>query len=103
MKKTATLLLLVTFLSTQFSFAQKQANRWYFGMFAGLDFNSGAPVPVSDGMLNTAEGCSSIADANGNLLFYTDGITVFNRVHDTMPNGFDLTGDISSTQSALIV
>lgn len=103
MRKTATLLLLLTFLNTQISFAQKQANRWYFGMFAGLDFNSGAPVPVLDGMLNTAEGSSSIADANGQLLFYTDGITVFNRIHDTMPNGIDLMGDISSTQSALIV
>ena len=103
MKKTATLLLLLTFLNTQISFAQKQANRWYFGMFTGLDFNTGVPVPVLDGMLNTAEGCSSIADANGQLLFYTDGITVFNRIHDTMPNGFDLMGDISSTQSALIV
>ncbi|MES2620006.1 MAG: T9SS type A sorting domain-containing protein [Bacteroidota bacterium] len=101
MRNIFTLLLLITIV--QISSAQKQANRWYFGMLAGLDFNSGAPVPVYDGMLYTAEGSSSIADSAGNLLFYTDGITVFNRIHDTMPNGFDLMGDISSTQSALIV
>jgi PKD repeat protein len=104
MKKNYSLLtILLTLLSFQISSAQKQANRWYFGMYAGLDFNGGAPVAVTDGALNTVEGCSSIADSLGQLLFYTDGITVYNRQHGIMPNSGDLMGDISSTQSALIV
>src|SRR5690606_37545383 len=56
-----------------------------------------------DGQLNTIEGCSSISDENGNLLFYTDGITVYNRLHVIMSNGFGLLGDPSSSQSAIVV
>ncbi len=83
--------------------AQKEANIWYFGANAGLDFNSGAPVALTDGQLNTLEGCATISDSNGNLLFYTDGISAWNRNHTFMQNGFGLLGDSSSTHSALIV
>ena len=31
------------------SIAQREANIWYFGANAGLDFNSGAPVPLTNG------------------------------------------------------
>ncbi|MFL1013666.1 T9SS type B sorting domain-containing protein [Flavisericum labens] len=83
--------------------AQKETNIWYFGEYAGLDFNSGIPVPLSDGKLDTGEGCATICDKNGNLLFYTDGVTVWNRNHEVMLNGTWLGGDSSSTHSALIV
>jgi gliding motility-associated-like protein len=39
----------------------------------------------------------------GNLLFYTNGVTVWNKNHEVMPNGDELLGNVSSTQSALIV
>ncbi len=85
-------------------FAQKEANIWYFGNGAGLDFNGGAPVPLIDGQLSTLEGCASIADRNtGQLLFYTDGITVWDANHNMMPNGNWLGGNPSSTQSGIIV
>ena len=83
--------------------AQSEVNIWYFGQKAGLDFNSGNPTPLLDGELDTFEGCSTISDFNGNLLFYSDGITVWNRNHLVMPNGIGLSGNSSSTQSALIV
>ncbi len=83
--------------------AQQEAAVWYFGRNAGLDFNAGAPVPLTNGALNTYEGSASISDTNGNLLFYTDGITVWNRNHVPMPNGTGLLGDPSSTQSGIIV
>lgn len=83
--------------------AQKQANIWYFGHKAGLDFSSGNPQPLSNSMMNTDEGCASIADNDGNLLFYTNGINVWNRNHRQMPNGYKLMGHRSSTQSAIIV
>ena len=95
-------LLFLLMLSTV-SYAQKEGNIWYFGENAGLDFNSGIPVALTDGAINTHEGCSVISDANGNLLFYTDGVTVWNKNHKQMPNGFGLLGHSSSTQSALIV
>ena len=84
-------------------FAQKENYVWYFGQFAGLDFNSGVPVALTNGMLETQEGCSTMSDGNGNLLFYTDGITVWDKNHNQMPNGFGLAGGYSATQSALIV
>jgi hypothetical protein len=40
------------------SFSQKQANKWYFGKHAGLDFSSGAAVPLTGGSIDTDEGCA---------------------------------------------
>ncbi|AOW21514.1 T9SS type B sorting domain-containing protein [Urechidicola croceus] len=97
-------LILYTFLLISFVlYSQKEANIWYFGENAGVDFNSGVPVSLTDGQLNTREGCTSISDANGNLLFYSDGITVWNRNHQVMLNGTDLLGNSDSTQSAIII
>jgi gliding motility-associated-like protein len=54
-------------------------------------------------MLNTFEGCATISDNNGDLLFYTDGMVVYNKNHVLMPNGSGLLGHSSSTQSGIIV
>lgn len=100
------LLLVLLIISVGFAsdlFAQKEFNNWYFGNFAGLDFNPGAPVPHLDGAMAQQEGCATISDKDGNLLFYTDGIYVWNRTHVLMPDGSGLLGDPSSTQSAIIV
>ncbi|MEQ1733766.1 MAG: PKD domain-containing protein, partial [Bacteroidia bacterium] len=83
--------------------AQGEANIWYFGNNAGLNFNTNPPTPLTNGALVTGEGCASIADKNGALLFYTDGSTVWNKNHVAMPNGTGLFGNSSSTQSAIIV
>lgn len=84
--------------------AQGETANWYFGWNAGLNFNGGAPVAISNGQINTLEGCASISDTSGNLLFYSDGITVWNKYHAQMNNGFGLAGGSgSSTQSALII
>ncbi len=83
-------------------FSQGEANNWYFGSNAGITFNNGAPEALLDGQLDTFEGCSSISDSSGNLLFYSDGISVWNRNHQVMPNGSGLLGSSSSTQSGLI-
>ncbi len=82
--------------------AQKQNAVWYFGRNAGLDFNTTPPTPLK-GELYTGEGCASIADQNGDLLFYTDGWKIWDRSHHQMPHGEGLLGGWSSTQSALIV
>ena len=82
---------------------QKQANIWYFGMEAGIDFNSGTPVALTDGKIRTQEGCASVADEDGALLFYTDGSVVYNKNHALMSNGSGLMGNNSSSQSAVVV
>ena len=84
-------------------FSQKEANFWYFGFNAGLDFSNCNPVALENGKLSTFEGCSTISNSNGNLLFYSDGTTVWNKNHDVMPGGVGLRGDSSSAQSALFV
>jgi hypothetical protein len=83
--------------------AQKEAANWYFGFQAGLDFNSGIPVPLTNGQLTQLEGCATISDRNGNLLFYTGGESIYNANHVLMQNGTGLLGSQSSSQSAIII
>lgn len=86
--------------------AQKEYNIWYFSQNAGLDFNGGPPTALTDSKMDgfTEEGTASICDpVTGKLLFYTNGMNVWNARHDIMPNGRRLLGHISSTQAALIV
>lgn len=90
-------------LLSQLLFAQGEANIWYFGENAGLDFNSGSPVALTDGQIDTNEGCAVLSNNLGQLLFYTDGITIYNKNHQVMLNGAGLLGHSSSTQSATIV
>lgn len=60
------------------------------------------PSPITHTTMVTYEGSSSIADAAGNLLFYTDGVTVWNQQQLVMANGTGLMGNASSAQSSLI-
>jgi len=83
--------------------AQKQNNMWYFGANAGIDFNQSPPVALTDGKIHTQEGCASIAGGDGQLLFYTNSITIWNKKHLVMKNGDGLLGNESSTQGAIIV
>ncbi|OGS71365.1 MAG: hypothetical protein A3F91_04825 [Flavobacteria bacterium RIFCSPLOWO2_12_FULL_35_11] len=83
--------------------AQGEANFWYFGSQGGLNFNNGTATVALGSSINTNEGCASFSNASGNLLFYTDGIKVWNKNHAVMPNGTNLLGNPSSSQSAIIV
>src|SRR5690606_34884994 len=67
------------------------------GTHARLDFNSGTPVgTVSE--LDSWEGCASVSDpATGQLLFYTDGLSCWNRNNQVMPNGMNLKGNASNS------
>ncbi|HAH59452.1 MAG TPA: hypothetical protein DCL86_15005, partial [Bacteroidales bacterium] len=82
----------------------KQANNWYFGIFAGITFQQGSP-PVA--LLNSQcespsnTGTATISDKNGNLLFYSDGVTIWNKNHQVMTNGNNM--GTWSTQGAMIV
>lgn len=97
------LYVVITLFLHSYIFAQNEGNIWYFGSYAGIDFNMSPPVALLDGQLNTQEGCATICDNTGSLLFYTDGMKIWNKNHDIMPNGSNLLGHWSSTQSAIIV
>ena len=62
MNKLIPLLLLFFAFNT---YSQKEANIWYFGENAGMDFNSSPPVALTDGLLNTLEGHFSDESATG--------------------------------------
>lgn len=88
-----------------YSYENQIWDNWYFGRRAAITFNTPnrMPVALNNSQINTLEGCASISDTNGNLLFYTNGVDVYNRFGEVMPNGTNLKGHYSSTQSALIV
>jgi len=97
-------LILACFFLTGFSvFAQKEGNIWYFGNMAGLDFNSGSPVALTNSALFAYDNTSSISDSSGNILFYSNGSTVWNKNHVTMSNGSGLVGSNNGGQCVLIV
>ena len=105
MKKLLALLLLFIGLQT---FSQKQANIWYFGQGAGVDFNFSPPRALTDGQLYTLEGCSTFSNSDGELLFYSDGTTVYDKNHNIMNYtngnpGNNLLGNSSAAQSGMII
>ena len=62
-------------------YSQKEYNNWYFGYYAGISFQNGSPFALLGSAMQQAEGTATISDNDGNLLFYTNGRTVFNKVH----------------------
>ncbi len=57
----------------------QRSNLWPVGMYAAVDFSSGLPVATS-GLQNNIEASAAMSDSAGNVLFYTDGINVFDRL-----------------------
>ena len=95
------------------SFSQNYlSNIWYFGGYdaygstnnAGLDFNN-SQVTVIPGTgnsgISTQEGCATITNTNGELIFYTDGDNIWDKTHTVVKTNCG--GHFSSTQSAIIV
>lgn len=101
---------LILFFHSSALIAQKEANNWYFSHYYGFDFSTGCrPSLIPVNSMSAVEGCAVISDANGNLLFYSDAINVWNRENNIMPNsGGDLGEGIypfhtTLSQGALIV
>jgi len=88
--KTFWFLIFLSLLNSQILFAQREADNWIFGEWAGLNFTSGDPVPIFP--QNTSAGFfgTVMSDSTGNLLFYSDGNTVWNRDDNIMMNGSGL-------------
>jgi large repetitive protein len=84
-------------------------NVWYFGDGAGLDFNPdpndpNAPVPRPVGHnQNIPAGTTTISDETGQVLFFTDGESVWDLNGNLMENGEDIGGSNQSSQSVIAV
>lgn len=83
--------------------AQRQASVWYFGNKVGLDFSQTPPAVLYNSAFSSLEGCATMSDANGRVLLYSNGVTVYNRLNKKMKNGDGLMGDNSSTNNVVIV
>ena len=88
--KPCILFLLLFCTSALTAFAQHEADNWYFGDRAGLVFKNDTVESVIGGQTRptytwnlgfTSESASISDKKTGNLLFYTDGLTVWNRKH----------------------
>ena len=84
--------------------SQKEANIWYFGYNAGLDFNSGYPAALQNSAMKTHGGSAVMSNrVTGELLFYSNGEKVWNKNHQIMYNGDELLGTSEADQCALII
>ncbi|MEM7037700.1 MAG: hypothetical protein AAF570_12025, partial [Bacteroidota bacterium] len=94
-KSLLSLLLAFAFVSVS---AQMEDHNWFFGQNWAIHFNNGAPQVLNGSQMWAIEASTSVSDAQGNLLFYTDGETVWNANHVPMPNGSNLMSSITPTQ-----
>ena len=97
------ILLFFLLLKAVFIFSQNQTINWNFGNKAALNFNGAQVNVLPDSEMNTPAGCSSISDKQGNLLFYTNGKTVWNKEHQIMENGDALSGEEVINQTSIII
>ncbi len=117
MKYQFLLLSLCLILTTGYLSAQtERANHWHFGFSKALDFTSGAPVLVTGSQQFTFEGCATLSNSEGQLLWYTNGGgrdplqggqpagSIWDRDHNVL---YDMSyiegGGYSSAQSAVFV
>lgn len=97
MKKIIVLITILLFIQYNVSSQEQNAN-WFFGTNAGLDFTTNPVSVTNNSQISNLEKSASISDASGNLLFYTNGKTVWNKNHGIMQNG-NATLNSSSTEN----
>jgi hypothetical protein len=81
-------------LSITFSSWGQINNHWKLGQ---TDLNFTNTTPVANVVANGNYGKANISDPVGNLLFYTDGVTVWNKNHNVMTNGNELLNESTSS------
>lgn len=99
----ARILLLIFLLLPLISFGQNEQSIWQLGQNAGLDFSKTPASILYGSKLTSKGGGATMSDAFGNLLFYTDGVQVWNKNHQLMTNGIGLKGNPEVSQTVIIV
>lgn len=95
------------------NFAQLENANWCFSFKNKVIFSLVSPPSVgtcvndNDGFSRYGITCASVSDKDGNLLFYSDGVRVWDLNGNIMPGGNDIGGEIStgnhSEQGIIIV
>ena len=82
-------------------FSQGENNIWCLDSFQSIDFSKN-PILIDSSREVNKSGVSTISDKNGSLLFYTNGIEVWDRFHNRMPNGFGLNAGSDTWQNLIV-
>lgn len=88
------IVILLQFIGNLNTLHAQRANNWYFGDHAGMQFTNNGVVPLTNSNMGLVtygtSYCTSMSDADGNLLFYSNGENIWNRNHQIMANGANL-------------
>ena len=80
-------LFLINLFFNNLIYTQGENNIWNVNFRKTIDFNTNPPsfIDTSNGFYSLGPG-TTVCNANGNFLFYTDGVRVFNRFGEAMKN-----------------
>jgi hypothetical protein len=87
MRTTCFLISLLGFLTSS---GQGPMRNWRFGWTTALDMQAGPPTFQSGSVMFSNESSISVSNEAGDLLFYSEGIQVYNANNEVMPNGTGL-------------
>jgi gliding motility-associated-like protein len=96
---------MLLFAFSETSFAQLRANNWRFGNKSGMDFATTPVSSVNTSVMFASEGCASISNDAGVMLFYTNGEQVWDASNNIM-SGCPLAGiggNEFAAQNALVI
>jgi hypothetical protein len=83
---------------------QSSNGLWYFGNLMGLNFSSGTATPdyaaYTNSTITSLEAATVVADSLGQLIFYSDGDTVWDRNHQSAIT--NLSGTMSESKSQIL-
>lgn len=87
-----------------FSQQNLQNANWFISVNGAVTFLPDLynPTILPGSIINSIESCASVSNQQGELLFYTNGETVWNANHQVMTNGTNLLGHKSTTQMVVI-
>ena len=102
---TSTILLFLIF-SGQLFAQDLTRHNWYFGNSNnGIRFSrsdNSATLITNSALLGTGGSAVATDPVNGNLLFYSDGVNVYDITHNAMPNGTGLSGNPAGNQAVAV-
>lgn len=84
-------------------FSQGETNNWYFGYKSALNFQDYTPQELNNSRMFTKNGCSTISDDNGNLLFYSNGFSIYNKNGEFMEDAFPTAGYPLFSQNSIFI
>ncbi len=80
--------------------AQKQDYNWCYGNNRRVYFGAAPIISLSNSSILAKEHCATVSDnTTGSLLFYTDGVKVWDRNNSIMPNGNGIGSDTTGTSA----